>query len=416
MGWAMGFGSFRIMLARLPATDSDRISMHALPQPDDHARRLSEALIATIREEIGAHGPMDFARYMELALYAPGLGYYAAGSEKFGAAGDFVTAPELGPLFGQCIAHALAPVLDQCRQPQVLELGAGSGALVCTLLPALAALGALPVRYAILEISADLRARQQAAIRRHCPMYADRVVWLNAPPSASWQGALVANEVPDALPVRRFVLREQGCFALAVDALADGGLSTTELPADAALAGRVAAIERELDHALPRPYVSELCAMLPAWLQSVSGSLERGVALFFDYGYPRREYYLAERRGGTLVCHYRHRAHADAMVWPGLQDITAFVDFTALAEAGVAAGMELAAYCSQAQFLLNNGLMERLASLDQIDAGLRQARINEAKRLTLPGEMGERYQAMAFARGVEDPFPQLDAADLSHRL
>ncbi|HRQ65353.1 MAG TPA: SAM-dependent methyltransferase [Xanthomonadaceae bacterium] len=390
--------------------------MHALPQPDDDARRLSESLIATIREEIAARGPMDFARYMELALYAPGLGYYAAGSEKFGAAGDFVTAPELGPLFGQCMAHALVPVLGQFRQAQIVELGAGSGALVCTLLPALGALGALPARYAILEISADLRARQQEAIRRHCPMYADRVVWLNAPPASPWQGALVANEVPDALPVRRFVLRDHGCFALAVDASGDGGLATVELPADAALARQVAAIEQDLEAPLPRPYVSELCAMLPAWLHSVTARMERGVALFFDYGYPRREYYLAERRGGTLVCHYRHRAHADAMVWPGLQDITAFVDFTALAEAGVAAGLTLAAYCSQAQFLLNNGLMERLAGLELEEVSARQSRINEAKRLTLPGEMGERYQAMAFARDVEDPFPQLDAADLSHRL
>lgn len=390
--------------------------MHALPIPEDGDRRISETLIETIRAEINAQGPMDFARYMELALYAPGLGYYAAGSEKFGAGGDFVTAPELGPLFGECVAHALAPVLAQCRHPQVLELGAGSGALVCTLLPALAALGALPERYAILEISADLRARQQAAIRRHCPLYADRVVWLNAAPATPWQGALVANEVPDALPVRRFVLHQSGCMAIAVDVAAGGGLVTTEVPADEALCARVAAIENDLNDPLPRPYASEVCMVLPRWLRGVCAELERGAALFFDYGYPRREYYLGERRGGTLVCHYRHRAHADALVWPGLQDITAFVDFTALAEAGVGAGLELAAYCSQAQFLLNNGLMERLAALDQLDAGARQARINEAKRLTLPGEMGERYQLMAFSRDLEDPFPQLDAADLSHRL
>jgi SAM-dependent MidA family methyltransferase len=390
--------------------------MHALPQPDEEARRLSETLVAQIRAEIAERGPMDFARYMELALYAPGLGYYAAGSEKFGPGGDFVTAPELGPLFGQCLAHALAPVLVDCARPQVLELGAGSGALACALLPALAALGALPERYAILEVSADLKARQQAAIRRQCPLYSDRVVWLNAPPSSPWQGALVANEVVDALPVRRFVLREDGAFALAVTVADGGGLATIEVPADAALRSRLAAIEDDLERPLPRPYASEICSVLPAWLASVCGTLARGVALFFDYGYPRREYYLPERRGGTLVCHYRHRAHADALVWPGLQDITAFVDFTALAEAGVAAGMELAAYCSQAQFLLNNGLMERLAALDGADAGQRQARINEAKRLTLPGEMGERYQLMAFARGIEDAFPQLDAADLSHRL
>jgi SAM-dependent MidA family methyltransferase len=390
--------------------------MHALPQPNADAQRVSEALVELIRAEIRARGPIDFARYMELALYAPGLGYYAAGSEKFGARGDFVTAPELGSLFGACIAHALGPVMHTLTNAQVLELGAGSGALACTLLPALAALGALPERYAILEISADLRARQQAAIRRHCPLYADRVVWLNAPPSAPWQGVLVANEVPDALPVRRFVLRAEGTYAIAVDATPDGGLITLERPADDVLAARIHAIEADLGAPLPRPYVSELCAGLPDWLASVTRTMTRGAALFFDYGYPRREFYLPQRRGGTLVCHYRHRAHADALVWPGLQDITAFVDFTALAEAGVAAGLELAAYCSQAQFLLNNGLMERLAALDVADAGTRQARINEAKRLTLPGEMGERYQLMAFSRGVEDPFPQLDAADLSHRL
>lgn len=375
--------------------------MHAdLPEPDADARAHSDRLAALIRGEIAAGGgALDFARYMELALYAPGLGYYSAGAAKFGAHGDFITAPELGFVFARCLARALAPTLRETRG-DVLELGPGSGALAAELLLELERLDALPGRYRLLERSADLRERQRALLRQRCPHLEKLTEWLDAPPAQRWRGVLVANEVADALPVRLFTLRADGIYAGAVGADSGGRLIEREIPADASLADAVLhALGNRLDR-LPRPYKSEVCPLLAPWFAEITRSLEQGGAWFIDYGYARDEYYAPERREGTLRCHYRHRAHNDPLLWPGLQDITAWVDFDALADAAAAAGLERAGNTTQARFLVEHDLdavfTEAYAQAPDEAAKYRLAQ--EVKRLTLPGEMGERFHVLEFRR------------------
>ncbi len=389
-----------------------------LPEPDADAREHSARLAELIRTQIAAAGgALPFWRYMELALYAPGLGYYSAGARKFGTDGDFVTAPELGGLFARCVADALAPVLRQLGEEAIfLELGGGSGAFAECALFRLAQIGTLPSRYAILEPSADLRARQHERLAAELPaeLFA-RVEWPDAPPQESWDGVLFANEVLDALPTTRFAIVDDEAMEECV-ALDDAGrFVREERPADALLRAALRNVERGLEAKFDEGYRSEVLPQLPFWLDAVAGTMERGALLFADYGHPRREFYAAERRDGTLMCHYRHRAHADPFLWPGLQDITASVDFTALAEAGTRIGFDLAGYCAQAQFLIGNGLGDALEAAQALPEFERLRIVQEAKRLTLPDAMGERFQAMGFQRGVD--FESAFAlGDLSGRL
>ena len=391
---------------------------HSLPEPDPPAREHSARLSSLIREQIAAaRGALPFWRYMELALYAPGLGYYSAGAHKFGAAGDFVTAPELGGLFARCMADATAPVLREIGAHAVfLELGGGSGAFAEQALRRYAENDALPARYAILEPSADLRERQRERLHAALPQaIVSRIEWLDEPPQQAWDGVLFANEVLDALPVSRFVIRDDEVFEECVALDDDERLVRAERPADALLADTLAHVARGLDARFAEGYRSEALPQLPFWIDAIAGTLQRGAMLFVDYGYPRREFYASERDEGTLLCHYRHRVHGDPFLWPGLQDITASVDFTALAEAGTRIGFELAGYCAQAQFLIGNGLGDALAAAQSLPDIERLRLVQEAKRLTLPGEMGERFQAMGFQRGVD--FEQAFAlGDLSGRL
>ncbi|GIX35479.1 MAG: hypothetical protein KatS3mg126_1258 [Lysobacteraceae bacterium] len=374
----------------------------SLPEPGPEARAHSERLRARIVAEIeAAGGYIPFSRYMELALYAPGLGYYSAGATKFGEEGDFVTAPELGPLFGQCVATAVAGLLQQLDRPDWVELGGGSGALAEVLLRTWDGMGCLPARYRILEPSADLRQRQQARLRQGLPQHVlGRVEWIDRPPEAAWSGVLFANEVLDALPATRFRIGPEGPEEEGVELDAEGRFRWASRPADALLVRAVAHLSAGLERPLAPGYRSEVLVQLPWWMQAVAGTLQRGLALFVDYGYPRREYYLPERRDGTLICHYRHRAHADPFHLPGLTDLSTFVDFTAVAEAGQAAGFELAGYCSQASFLLGCGL-DRLLAEPAEDPRARLRRNEEARRLVLPGEMGERFQVIGLQRGVQ---------------
>jgi SAM-dependent MidA family methyltransferase len=387
-----------------------------LPEPDADERAHSAELAALIRNEIAAAGAMPFARYMELALYAPGLGYYSAGRTKFGPAGDFVTAPELGHLFARCIARAFAPTLRELgAEADFLELGGGSGAFVVAALRELAVQEALPRRFLILEPSADLAARQRARVAAELPpQLAARAEWIARPPPQAWRGVLFANEVVDALPTTRFTLHQGEVYEEHVGS-EQGRLARVDRPADLLVSNAVRHLERALGRSFEEGYRSEVLPQLPYWLQAVAGTLEQGAMLFVDYGYPRREYYLPERSDGSLVCHYRHRAHAEPLLWPGLCDITAFVDFTALAEAGVGAGFDFVGYAPQGQFLLSSGLLDLVddGSADEVE---RVRRTAEVKRLTLPGDMGERFQAIAFARGIDGVLPGLRAFDLSHRL
>jgi SAM-dependent MidA family methyltransferase len=387
------------------AQSAIRNPQSSLPAPSAEALAHSARVAEHIRGAIErAGGWIGFDRYMELALYAPGLGYYAAGARKFGDAasgGDFVTAPEISPLFAQALANQVAQGFEHCA-PQVLEFGAGSGRLARDLLDALARLGVRDVRYAIVELSADLRERQRIALAGR------DVEWFAAPP-AQFDGVVLANEVLDVMPVQLFVKRDGLVHERGVTVADDDRLVFAEAPAGRDLATAVAAIESEVG-ALPDGYGSEVGLIARAWAASLADWLARGVALLIDYGFPRREYYHPQRLMGTLMCHYRHHAHADPLWLPGLNDITAHVDFSALADAAQAAGLSVLGYTSQAHFLLNCGLAELL------QANPTHARANEAHRLISEAEMGELVKVLAFGRGVDARLAGFARGDRTHRL
>ena len=393
-----------------------------LPEPAADELAHSEQLLQYLRETIAAHGPMPFSQYMERCLYAPGLGYYSAGKTKFGEAGDFVTAPELGVLFARCVVQAVQPVLAMLgSEADFLELGGGSGAFAEAALLALAEKGVLPRRYLILEPSADLRERQRERLIAALPaQVSTRVAWIDRPPEENWRGILFANEVIDALPTTRFVMRGGEVYEEYVTLDGEARLMRFDRPADALVAGAVRHVERDLGHPLADGYRSEILPQLPYWMQAIAGSLEAGLMLFIDYGYVRREFYLPERQDGTLMAHYRHRAHSDPLHLPGLNDLTASVDFTALAEACNSAGFDVAAYLPQAHFLIAAGLQDVFehAYEHAPDDAARHRLAQQVKKLTLPDQMGERFQAMLLARGLPAlPLPaELLAADQGGRL
>lgn len=378
-----------------------------LPVPAPEAAAHSCALAAHIEARIGECGGwIDFARYMDLALYAPGLGYYAAGAAKLGAAGDFVTAPELGPLFATTLARAVGPLL-QDTGGELLELGAGSGALACDLLQALDAAGQLPARYAILEPSPELRARQMRRLEALPAALARRVAWLDTLP-ARIAGLVLANEVLDALPVHLVQWTPDGPCERGVVRVA-GGFAYADRPMPrGALRDRAQAIA-----AVP-PYLSEIGLRAAALVEALAQRLARGALLFIDYGFGRSEYYHPQRSRGTLMCHYRHRAHDDAFFLPGLQDITAHVDFTAVAEAGVQAGLQLLGYTTQGAFLVELGITDVLARTPAGSAAyLKQAAAAHA--LLSPAEMGELFKVMALGRDT-GALAGFARADLSRLL
>ena len=401
--------------------------MSSLPAPGPEAIEHSRRLAAHIAEEISRSGGwVPFARYMELALYAPGLGYYSAGSGKFGQAGDFVTAPELTPLFGRSLARQAVQVLE-ATGGDILELGAGSGRLALDLLRELDRLGAMPDTYAILEVSPDLRERQRVLFEREGPELLPRLVWLDALPER-FTGLVLGNEVLDALPVHLVHWREEGLFERGV-AVASGGVSGS-LPSPPAppprgegglfswedrplMSGPLFEAASRLD--IQAPYLSEVCLAAPALVTSLAERLERGALLFLDYGFPRAEYYHPQRRSGTLMCHYRHHSHADPFFLPGLQDITAHVDFTAVAEAGVEAGLAYLGYTSQASFLINCGITELMQEMPPGDAAyIRQAAA--VQKLMSPSEMGELFKVIALGKGVVAPLLGFGRGDRGHAL
>ncbi len=379
----------------------------------DSSLRLSELIR---READAAGGCLPFDRFMELALYAPGLGYYVAGAEKLGAAGDFATAPEISPLFGRCIAAQCAEVLDALGGGDVLEFGAGSGALAAEVLLALERHGQLPARYRILELSPDLKARQRALLARRVPHLLARVDWPATLPTGL-RGIVLANEVVDAMPVHRFRISDDGAVQeVYVVPTADGLAERVDVPRSAGLAAGVCALQAR-GLAVAPGYASEINLRLAPWVAALSSALARGLALIIDYGYPRAELYHPRRGMGTLMCHVRHRSHADPYAHIGLQDITAHVDFSALADAGAEAGFSLAGYTSQAGFLLGCGLdtlmAEAMAVADPVAAMALAAGV---KQLVLPSRMGERFGVIGLTRGDLPACRGFSLRDLSHRL
>jgi SAM-dependent MidA family methyltransferase len=380
-------------------------------QPDE--ARHGAAVVQAVRDAIATHGGwLAFDDYLRIVLYAPGLGYYSAGSVKFGRGGDFVTAPELSGLFGRCVARQCAQIL-QLTGGDVLELGAGTGALAVSVLQGLYKLQALPQHYYILEVSADLRARQERRFASLPQALRARLRWLDALPATPIAGVMLANEVADALPFKRFTVTADAPLEGGVALSPEGALIEAERPADALLAAEVALLGASLSAPLPPGYRSELCPILRPWIAALGACLSRGAALLIDYGLGRREYYHPQRGQGTLRCHFRHRAHEDALLYPGLQDITAWVDFTRAAEAAVEAQLEVGGYCTQAAFLLANGIESDLAA----SAGAEQARLaSEARLLLLPGEMGESFKVMALTRGLVAPLRGFEYQDLRRSL
>lgn len=376
----------------------------ATPEALAHSRRLAEQ----IREIIAkAGGWIPFSSYMELALYAPGLGYYSAGARKLGTEGDFTTAPELSPLFGQVLARQVRQLFAQLPRI-VLEVGAGSGALAASLLAELERLDALPDQYWILELSADLRQRERDTLAAHVPHLLERVAWLNRLPP-SFSGVALGNEVLDAMPVEVFRMGEGGLEQAGVSGR-ETAFSWSYRPAPARLAEELAPL------GLPAGYRSEIAPAAAAFLASLGAIMDRAAALFIDYGFPRREYYHPQRGEGTLMCHYRHHAHDDPFFLPGLQDITAHVDFSAMARAAAGSGLEVLGYASQAQFLINCGITEVLTASNPDDTRRYLSAASAAQKLLSPAEMGELFKVIAFGRGVEGPLLGFRSGDRTDTL
>jgi SAM-dependent MidA family methyltransferase len=379
-----------------------------LPAPSAEALALSVQLDRLITSEIERGGGwLSFVRYMELALYAPGLGYYMAGARKLGRDGDFVTAPEISRLFGRTLARQVQQ-LAELGLGEVLEIGAGSGALAADLLLELERLSCVPQRYLILELSPDLRDRSRDTLAARAPHLLERVAWLNQLPPA-FTGVVIGNEVLDAMPAHVFQ-REAGGIREMGATIKDGKFAWSSRVSEAVPAG--------MDPSCfpAQGYRSEVQFIARAFIRSLGGVLARGVALFLDYGFPRREYYHPQRAGGTLMCHYRHRAHDDPFFLPGLQDITTHLDFTAVADAGREAGLDLLGYTNQAQFLVNCGITDILAETPADDVAAYAPLAAQAHKLLSPAEMGEIFKVIALGKNVAAPLRGYAAGDRSHTL
>jgi len=395
---------------------SKKQAVDVLPEPDAAAKTWSIALCAQIEEQCNrSRGWIPFSEFMQMALYAPSFGYYSSELRKFGADGDFITAPEVSPLFAQCIARQVADVLAGMAEPKVMEFGAGSGIMAADVLLELERLEALPVQYLILELSASLKQRQQDTIKNKAAHLLDRVVWLNALPAEKFHGVVVANEVLDAMPVECFRINGDAVEALQVHCK-NNQLSSEYKAADESVEAAVRTIEQRIETKLPDGYCSEFNPAIAGWLQSIEAVLEQGMVLLIDYGYAAPEYYHEERRMGTMMCHYQHRAHADPLWYPGLQDITAFVDFTDVAYSAVDAGFDVSGYTSQAMFLMACGLgdLHQQQVTDEVKNQVRLAQ--QIKTLTLPSEMGERFKVMALTKNYDEALRGFMMQDLRGRL
>jgi len=380
----------------------DHAATDVLPEPDGDSAAHSALVTSAIRNALDqAGGWLPFSAYMEMALYAPGLGYYTAGNRKFGQQGDFVTAPETSALFGQCLALQCVELLQATGGGDILEVGAGSGVMAVDVLTELKHQQCLPGHYYILELSADLRARQQQRIEKSLPDLRDRVQWLDALPQ-QFEGVVLANELLDAMPLERYRVLEQG-FAIQ-GVLWDqhsGGFAWDERPVSVEQAAMLEQLLARLDPKPATGYLLEYNERAVAWVTQLAASMKRGAAILIDYGAGRDEFYHPQRFEGTLSCHYRHRSHDNPLILTGIQDITAYVEFTALAEAAVDAGFTLAGYNTQAHFLIGSGLDQVISRCDPADTVAFLKMTQQAKVLTMPGEMGERFRVLALSKDLD---------------
>jgi SAM-dependent MidA family methyltransferase len=381
-----------------------------LPQPDEIALKLSKTLQEKMRLAIVENGgSISFEQYMQMALYEPGLGYYSAGSSKFGEQGDFVTAPEISPLFSRCIARQCQQVLSEISSTEVcsssiFELGPGTGTMAIDIMLELARNNTLPETYYLLEPSADLRQRQQLNIRNTIPQLEKRFVWLDRLPEERINGVILANEVIDAMPVKRIVIDSDiQEYAVSCDFGAKGETRfqwlKTDLDQD--LKSDMQEMFDTLEESLVTPYITEINCNIKPWVNSLSDVLDQGLILISDYGYPRAEYFHPQRHTGTLICHYRHQVHDDPFLYPGLQDITASVEFTTVAEAAVDAGLHVSGFTTQAHFLIGCGLDQFVSEFESDDVAERSKVTQQVSKLTMPGEMGEKFKFIGLTKNLD---------------
>ena len=385
-----------------------------LPVPVIFEQQHSEKLIALIKSEIDENdGVISFQHYMELALYAPGLGYYTAGSAKLGEEGDFITAPEISPLFSQALANSILPVLNS--EQIILEVGAGRGRMAADILDYLKQQNKLPKEYWILELSADLRERQKNTIKETVPDLVDKVKWLDTLPE-KFSGVVLANELLDAMPVQLFQKNNEAINEVNVVWKDEKFAYQFNSAIDERLINRAGQIESELEIKFDAGYISEINFAAEDWIKSIAEQLQQGIIVLIDYGFPRHEYYHAQRNQGTLMCHYRHRTHPDAFVYPGLQDITAHVDFTAMADAALEANLKVIGYTNQVSFLMGAGLLELAALNDESEVQQQMEVASQIKKLTLPHEMGELFKVIGFSKNCDVSLPAFEFRDLREYL
>jgi SAM-dependent MidA family methyltransferase len=396
---------------------SDNSLMNSdLPEPDDYALSLSRSLQSKIQTNIADNGgDISFAEYMRMALYEPGLGYYSAGASKFGESGDFITAPEVSSLFSVCLARQCVEVLAELKNPIILEFGAGTGLMACDIMKELERLNCLPDSYYILEPSADLRQRQHNLLEKSLPHLISKIIWLDTLPDDAFDGVILANEVLDAMPVHRFCVHKSELKEIRV-VWENNEFVRRDVGCEGVLKDKTT---RALDAPLGDygdDYCSEINIDLDAWVQSISGCLRQGLILLIDYGYSRHEYYHQQRAQGTLLCHYRHRVHSNPFIFVGLQDITASVDFTAVAEAAVASKLSVSGFTTQAYFLFASGL-DRIMQEQKDLSNVEQLELSrQIKTLTLPGEMGERFKVIALTRKLNSSLSGFSLVDHRRRL
>jgi len=380
-----------------------------MSQLNSDSEQHSLALVDVIRERIKQHNSISFAQYMQMVLYQPGLGYYSSGSHKFGKHGDFITAPEIGPLFAQCMAQQFQQVLSQVDTPMILELGAGTGQFAYDCLLELEKLNCLPNNYYILEVSADLKQRQAKKIQNLPNNLSYRVKWISQPLLEKFNGVIFANEVLDALPVEVFKIIDNQFQQMQVSW--DEGFRQTFKPMPEHLKKQM----RDKELKLAENYISEFIPNLASWLKSISQNLNQGIVLFADYGYERSAYYHPQRNQGTLVCFHQHQANFDYFKNVGIQDMTAFVDFTAVAEAADACGFEVGGYTTQAHFLMSLGIEQKLGDSEHDYTNYYQ-NTTEMKKLVMPNEMGEKFKVIALSKNFDDELMGFNFSNQLHLL
>ncbi len=406
----------------VPLKNSD---IQALAEPGDEAKKRSRLLTGCIEKACDqADGRIPFSEFMNIALYQPGLGYYSGGLQKFGEKGDFITSPEVSALFGQCLANQLNEIFLNFRQLSedrlfIIEFGAGSGVLASDILIQLEKRGTLPEKYFILELSAELQHRQKQSIRQKAPQLYDRVEWLDHIPADLPNAVVIANEVLDAMPVDCFRVSDLES-SIEIETLMvsvkDEKLISEYLVVENGIEEKVRSIQQRSEVVLTDGYCSELNLAMSGWLSAIEKALDRAVILLIDYGYNEAEYYHPDRVAGTLMCYYQHKAHSDYFWWPGLQDITAFVNFTDVAYGAVDLGMHVSGYTTQAAFLLSNGLSDLHAEQVSDDIQQQITLSQQIKTLTLPSEMGDRFKVMALTKNYDEPLTGFSMLDLRNRL